>query len=113
MSIEVLPRPFGQVPELRDLPRSSRDVLRLRGRALLARARALSAELDVLLWTLATHLRLVLAAVITWFAEEPRRIRVALVGVGTSVAIGTALGLMVGVVVVRVADGVIGFFELP
>jgi hypothetical protein len=63
------------------------------------------------LWTTSARMLVVAARLIGWFAEEPRRIRAAVLGITASVLAGAVAGLVVGVVVSGVVGVTVAFIH--
>lgn len=66
-------------------------------------------RVGVALWAALRRTAVATARLIGWFAEEPRRIRVTLVGIGACCLTGAAFGMAVGYALAWLADTMLGF----
>ncbi|TWG91519.1 hypothetical protein L615_000800000290 [Nocardioides sp. J9] len=76
--------------------------------ALLARGLA---AVGTALWHATARTCVLAARLVGWFAAEPRRIGVALAGLGTAAATGVLIGWTTGVVAARVVTAALGVID--
>ncbi|GAB2747134.1 hypothetical protein [Nocardioides pakistanensis] len=65
------------------------------------------------LWAAAVRVCIWIGRLVAWFAAEPGRVRAAFLGILTSAAIGSAVGVAAGVVVARIVRLLLGIVEEP
>lgn len=65
------------------------------------------------IWAAAVRVCIWIGRLVAWFAAEPGRVRAAFLGILTSAAIGSAVGVAAGVVVARIVRLLLGIVEEP